>query len=111
MRADVTKAKLFGSMGLADGDRIPTNTGIEDNNFRRNTSFIHAVVQRVHELNNRVACFEVQRFPARSHDRQLAACQYARVYHGVRVHIESGSSRYAYSQNRDLGLTLRIGWQ
>ena len=84
------------------------SAGIKDDNLRRNLSLINAIVRRVHHLDDRISCFQMQRFSFCSHDRELPAYQHAGIYHRMTVSIEPGSRRYANPQNSDLGLTLRI---
>lgn len=96
------------SSRLDNGYRRINNAGIKDYNLRRNLSLINAIVQRVHHLDDRISCFEMQRFSVCSHDCELPAYQHAGIYHRMTVSMELRSRRYANPQNSDLGLPLRI---
>jgi hypothetical protein len=90
------------------GYSLSDDTRIEHDDFRGNRSFIDSIVKCVHYLDDRISRLQTQHFPVRGLDRELPAYQQAGIDHRMTVSLEPRARRDSDSQNRDLGLTLRI---
>ena len=98
-------------MRPANGYRRAYDPGIEDHDLRSNVPLVDPIVLRVHQLDDGVSGFQMQRLPVRRYDRELPAQQDSSVDHRMAVRVKSGSRRNADPPDRDLRLTLRIRWQ
>jgi len=99
------------SFRFGNRDRRAAGACVEDDDFRRFVPFVYAVMRGVDQFDDGITGFEMQRFSILRHDSELSAQQHACIYDRVEVGLEAGSGRDGDTQDGDLGLALRIGWQ